>query len=1544
MSHWNIGADDVSEEIQTYCNKLASKDSHIAAQQTQLLKQTEELDEIRASLHSALFKLSTETDRALRLEADLSRCNDDLRNEKLASQNVASSLLAANEQIKAKELENKELLSNLEHISRQFDGHVIRTTKIEKEKNTLEARIKELEASLRELSSTPVSPARQRSLHRGRSSSLSNLKIYTLEIELADVKVALAAKEGEVRVLSQKVGNEAMKAENEKIAMERAVQKQLDKMQVLLEEREELAFLRGGPSGGSEREDLLRRIDEDGPKIGALELLLGDAEDAKVLAEKLKTAEHRLQGEIQKAFECTSRQVQLVQEKEEALDELEETRERVAFLEQTVRVKEAHVDALKREVSDLQAHIAASEESDERFSVSTYQTAEDIERLLSAVNRLRNERDDLRRKLRFLETESRFTAEALEAKRESEARTVVDASKHHEQIARMNLRVGALSIVVGYLGEQDDMWTVNLASKDADLQAVREELKNVEVELAIATQTLDDITLHRDELERQFESSETAWMKELEEVKAAHEETKDSLDRLDSHLSEVSATFEAVEYERDSLAVQVANLTKDLATAQADLNEAESRYSSLQFHQLSNMSSNEATRALSGQLEELERRVLRRTEQIGIHQHDIKRLETNMRLQEERIGELMAELEMLASQKDAMVEDCAAAREARDDAVAKFEAIEMEVESLREEAVAADTLVKVIFGLAGDARSAVKVSTERTQLAEKEVERLAADRLNAVQQAEQANASLLEAQATLTSSQEAIQQMTLALANAQVEVRCLVSSSLSLDEAKADIEDRLRDLQDEVAKHISEKDALANELCNAQAIVSQVTELQTQVQSVEETMAAMASSHQTALGELQSQLALKNKLLVDNNIEHEQLVNLKVKHAEEMGRLESRLVQLTSELEKTKTSQKAAEAARDACVEELAESRSEVEKQLLAVESGLQMFREISHELEKMRADRDGETTKFNEDLEAMREELRTTQVTRDVLDARYQAEISQNQTDSEARLRQLDQQLTELRSNLEEEKRKHDSAIHEAEELRSKLIIDARNHSFQQEAHVKELRSINGRYSQAEELIEELEKEVAAVRKQLSEVRSQVESLQNENTNCQQDNTALEAENQRSLSLIHYLESQVKDLEQTVKTQDADTERCRALLTRAEKSASTAEVSLSMQNSHHKREIAEMQRELAALKAKPDFQTIMVGLEERNSDMEELLRAKCAEIEENDDRTLDMLKENKKLTSKVESLSRKVQNLQTKLAAAKASVAKVDTTESVASQAPAHCRVSPPLPQSSSKPLSVSHSVGSAALASSSRVSPPQSSLPRARSNTVSTPTSHTFSAPSSSSQAVPPPAARSLTSRTRSTTLSDTRTPSPTNNISSTPQSRSLGRVPSGPSSLPRLKTPERRAASRTGSQPLTPNRRADVPDTVTSSAIGKKRAAPDDFADCDAVPPQGFTVDSLPGDHIITGTPRLHKALNSLNSGFTPVRHQLNRPIISLSPKRSPKRRAITRPPFMSDVTNNLHIDVLRPDSEDKPLKSSWLGRIRGASSAKAAERTLASQERC
>ena len=156
---------------------------------------------------------------------------------------------------------------------------------------------------------------------------------------------------------------------------------------------------------------------------------------------------------------------------------------------------------------------------------------------------------------------------------------------------------------------------------------------------------------------------------------------RDSLRRDVEFLeSESRFTIEALEAKLSASISCASDKTVTTITQENVQEELNNHYSTLQSHPLSN-TDNEATRNLRGQIEELENRVMRRTEQIGIHQHDIKRLETNLRLQEERLSEMTTELETMVTQKDAMVEDCAAAREARDEALIRVERLEEELES-----------------------------------------------------------------------------------------------------------------------------------------------------------------------------------------------------------------------------------------------------------------------------------------------------------------------------------------------------------------------------------------------------------------------------------------------------------------------------------------------------------------------------------------------------------------------------------------------------------------------------------------------------------------------------------------------------------------------------------------------------------------------------------------------------------------------------------------------------------------------------------------------
>ncbi|KAJ4472598.1 hypothetical protein C8J55DRAFT_149444 [Lentinula edodes] len=254
-------------------------------------------------------------------------------------------------------------------------------------------------------------------------------------------------------------------------------------------------------------------------------------------------------------------------------------------------------------------------------------------------------------------------------------------------------------------------------------------------------------------------------------------------------------------------------------------------------------------------------------------------------------------------------------------------------------------------------------------------------------------------------------------------------------------------------------------------------------------------------------------------------------------------------------------------------------------------------------------------------------------------------------------------------------------------------------------------------------------------------------------------------------------------------------------------------------------------------------------------------------------MKENKSLKTKVESLSRKVSNLQTKLAAAKATL---------------------PAPTIDQRMIP---STSSPASASTSSLSP-----------STSVPTS-------------------ASTSRPRSNTMVGT--PGPSDKVSASAVPDRLNRVVSVPSALPRPKTPERRNVLGPVLRAMSPKK--DKPKSEPAPAAqSKKRRAPDDFEGYE-IPPQAFTVESLPGDgekgseH---ATPKIRRVLSNIQTGFTPARHQ-NRPTIPMpSPKRS-NPVFIKSPPSLPDFSNSASLPSVGQPADGK--KRSWLGKIRGASSA-------------
>ncbi|ESK92696.1 hypothetical protein Moror_15991 [Moniliophthora roreri MCA 2997] len=1455
MSLLTLGMNDVTEEMQAHKDKLGSK-----AQQGQLMRKAAELEEIRASLNEAVRKLNEETQRALKLETDLQKCAEDLRNEKVTSENQRNALSLAQEKMKAKDLEARELEATLDSMSHASDGYNAKAAKVEKEKGALEARVRELEANLRQLSSPPVTPGKQLRMPRPRSSSLSNLRITTLETELSDARALLSQKEANLQAVNGKldgVQQELVQANNERIALDARSRKRIQELEDLLNEREEdLEYLQNGQDGQGREEELLRRIDEDEAKIEALERLVGDAHEVPFLRKRLRQAEQQLLAQAERREQGESRNAELVQDREEALDQVERARKQIDVLEATIRERDDEIAGLKQQSPSPPAQDP--------------QAVQNMERLLNAIDRLRGERDDLQRGLDFLTAESKFKVAALEAKvasfsTSSPPDSDMADSLHSKHDVRLNKATLAFAIVIGHLHNSLTTVTRDLSQTSAlnkqkteALLAMEGTLRQVEDRLRTSLESLEEATSHRNDL-----------FSQLEEANAAHDETKSSLMRLDGQLSEISDTLQEVESKRDSLSLQVTNLTTDLRVAQGELAEAEKRYSSLQFHQLSNMSSTEATSALRKQIEELEGRVVRRNEQIGIHQHDIKRLETNLRLNEDRLTELTAEMETLASQKEAMVEDCADAREARDDAIARVEVLEEEIERVESQLVENEqtlaALVGVTFQVVARSKEKVRLAEERVISANAKAKLVQKEHEHTLMTTSELELAVRERDGHLKDREEDIHRVVVALAVSQENLAQTSHSIHTLMDEKARLAALAKQLQEEVSSHAADKDVVASQLeslragssGDLEAKISRITNLELEADQLRETIAELEKSHIAKVEELETLILKKDEQLTSSDLEGE-VVQLKMRHIEELGRLQSQLVETSAALEEIKARQAATELEYEEKLSASVRSGQAMRKELSDLREDLAKSKESEQNSVMLKLQQEKKVEQLKEELSVVARE--TQELKRNKLDAEASFdtaidEITRQRTGLEKEVHRLKGELEDTQAQLEIARADAARVSANSTSLSDRLKEEVEAHEHEKSLLQGELLSQKTQIQQMQTQLDDLIGDVSAIEEQLKQSENDLELSQAEKHRLQCDMTALEAEIQRAKSYNRYLESQIKE------SLESEIESIRDNLAQAQKACNTAEMNFNLQSAQHKREMLNLTRELASLKARPNLEDALAELEERNNEMEELLKLKCAEIEENDDRVIEMLKENKKLSSKVEALTRKVQNLQAKLAAAKASTA--SETRGGSSSLP-------------------------------SQVSPNLVIQSRSSRNSITMTNSSSPASESSERAAL----------------------------ITAPYQERT--RVHSAAAST-RPVTPEKSSAPLPVFKPNNPKRRSVDIDVPPSVMTGKKRSAPEDFETNRIVPAQAFTAESLPGDKEESSnstTPRVRRVLSNIQSGFTPSR---NRTPTVAAPITAPETIAPK-----DSATPTVSVNPSGMDGKAIKRGSGWLGKIRGASS--------------
>ncbi|EKM61630.1 uncharacterized protein PHACADRAFT_84405 [Phanerochaete carnosa HHB-10118-sp] len=1034
---------------------------------------------------------------------------------------------------------------------------------------------------------------------------------------------------------------------------------------------------------------------------------------------------------------------------------------------------------------------------------------------------------------------------------------------------------------------------------------------------------------------------------DLHQERADQTETRVMLARAESCVAELSKTLDDSESLRNSLALQATHLEQDLHNAKTELEESEGRYHVLQQQQLAAMSAHEATKALRKQIEELESRVLRRTEQIGVHQHDIKKLEMNLRLQEERVTELTGDVDVLETEKLAMVEDCRTTREERDTALRRCEALEENVEMLEAQAVATEehrstelqAMVRTVF----DSVSKRRPISRALRIAESRFaaqEQLFAVQLHQVEEA--ASLSRLEVQRFTREQNSALytqsQQATLALAtvyaglrktNASLDLVCGARTSLhaQLDAVRQDLEQKLNELSD---LHAHREDAAAEASETEKRHAERIHELEERCKTLRNGNTDLKTQHEQTLAELTAtqdqvrlQMSESTGRVQEEGALRVQLEAMQRRYQDETDALRAELSKTIEELETAQLKQSELESAHRQTLDDVSAEKEELQERLTetleklvasekaVVELGDTEARHIAEidtlterldttekdvdELTKARDEllaEHGTTSKefdekrtevevlqrAKEDLEMQLENVQTVHQAemkilqeRVELAARERAELQSSLADVEVRF----DELNKVRDELEEQLAAADTDV---ERLRVELKAESEQRLREAEQHAEELRTVREHGDRASLGHGELQQELASFGEQLQQADAAIQAAGKEKLELQTQMTELEAEIQRGLSFQRHLESQIQDGHKQTATLKEQVDKTRADYIRAEKEAKTAEINLSLQAVQHEKIVSGLRNEIETLQETSKLAEAVEELREQNQEMENLLKAKCLEIEENDDRFIGLIKEKKKLTSKVESLTRKIKSLQEKL-----SSVSQDTTPK-ANPLPATSTSAAPVASTSTLPP---------------LLSPPTRALP---------PLPPMVEMPEMSAHPFAPQF--QLGSSTSSHPVHEPFLPS---------QSSSFRPL-------------------QDAFQPQQDHLRASA---STSSTVGVKRRAPNDFEDCDGVPAQVFTVDSVPSSSDPMGqTPRVRRALQNVRGGFTPMRHTRAstqpQPSSHLSPSLTPSSEMPVATPAqpgspprqkssaaIADVTNSPRSKAAQKG------KRKWLDALRGGS---------------
>ncbi|KAI0703566.1 hypothetical protein BC835DRAFT_1318137 [Cytidiella melzeri] len=757
---------------------------------------------------------------------------------------------------------------------------------------------------------------------------------------------------------------------------------------------------------------------------------------------------------------------------------------------------------------------------------------DDIKKLVARLERVRGERDNYRSKseaqerdLDFLKAESQFTIKSLRAQLHKHSQhNSPSASSSRTTITHLQ-RTALVSVIVAQRCDAErQLYATRLDTAARALEQAKAKSKEAESLAKEREATLHKVHCEDVEMRDSLASTEyklatlesrnadltaliARYKEELDLSHKNEEELSDALAHSEDRLGETMKQLEETESQRNSLALQITHLEQDLNTAKEEVAEVETRYSTLQSKQLAAMSSSEQLRTLRQQIEGQEQRILRRTEQIGIHQHDIKRLETNLKLQEERVMEMTNELETAEAEKLAMIEDCRTTREERDEALRRCERLEESAENLEETLQAMDrqresevaAVVRVAVGACAKRRQISSSFSRTVARCDARIVKLShqlrdarQDTIASLSSVEHVSSSHQTAMAELRNIEcqlhdsellraDVGQQMTsatTALATVLTDFRQLGSVSQLRKEYVLSLQAELAEVKQQFETHLHEFAALQ---ARHETLLSHRTEQESNVQTMQERYDSLQQSLDTlqqerdqalahlshAQDELHAHLSESSARAQEESSLRAQLDEVRVKFEQEASGLRTQLTRTAEQLEDARLERANLESAHRQVLEDLNASKDELQQSLETALHEIERTKGIEDEFKLAEGRRSAQVDSLREEVEGVKRALEEASKNYDDL----LVEHASNVTELEERRRELadiEQAKEQLQDELQTLRLQHSA---DAASLRQRLDDATAQNVLSQQA----LDELQTRYDESIQQRHELEDSLVA-------------------------------------------------------------------------------------------------------------------------------------------------------------------------------------------------------------------------------------------------------------------------------------------------------------------------------------------------------------------------------------------------------------------------------------------------------------------------------------